>query len=242
MLKHIRSLAARLFWLDTRSSESSEIGQALYGDELDCARAILATDTVQDVYKRIDAAPEDIQARLHTLQRLRPAGEVWQVLGPGSLWHRHMVSLKESVPLEVCRLIGLFVHGSETVKQALTPVGRQPGDIPFLVAHKQPEWELRSLWPSPSEQTGHGLLLNDSFTPMELVVSALEGLFGMTRESAIKRMLEVHHAGRFVIEMKPGSDVADACARFNAAWRSQGLPLYCLPERSTGTSRVPADS
>ena len=43
--------------------------------------------------------------------------------------------------------------------------------------------------------TAKVLLLNDNETTMEFVVQVLEGIFGKTREEALKLVLEIHRDG-----------------------------------------------
>lgn len=228
MLKQIRSLARRLISSGPSLEETQE---RLYADERACAMSILSAEAVQATYLRLAVDPEIIQGRLSNLRDPEENTDADQVLNAGSLWHAHMSSLANTVHMDLCRLVGLLVHGSPEIKEALTPPGGVPGDIPFLVAHKQIETQLQSGWPEPNEQTGNVLLVNDPFTPMEVVVNALETSFGIGREQAIKKMLEVHHSGASTLEIKSIANATDACISFNTEWRSRGLPLYCVPER-----------
>ncbi len=228
MLKRIRSLAGRLF----SSGPSLEaIQERLYADERACAVSILSAEAVQTAYKALGVDPKIILSRLNNLRDVATNSDADQVLNAGSLWHQHMLHLVDPVQLELCQLIGLLVHGAAEVKDALTPPLGMPGDIPFLVAHKQLEAELRAKWPTIDEQTGNVLLLNDPFSPMEVVVNALEVSFGIGRESAITKMLEVHKSGASDLEIKSDARASDTCIRLNAEWRSLGLPLYCMPQR-----------
>jgi ATP-dependent Clp protease adapter protein ClpS len=228
MLKRIRSLAKRLL----SSGPSLEVIQErLYADERACAISILSAEAVRTAYEKLGVDPEIIRGRLNDLRDGEENADADQILTAGSLWHQHMGSLADPVPLELCQLIGLLIRGNAEIKQALTPPIGMPGDIPFFVAHKQLEAELRSMWPALNEQTGSVLLLNDPFSPMEVVVNTLETSFGLGRELAIEKMLEVHKSGASVLEVKSNSNAADTCVQLNAEWRSLGLPLYCVPQR-----------
>ncbi len=228
MMKLVRRFARRLL----SSPAEQAVEQApLYPDQRSCALSVLSTDAVDSLYKTLGTDPEIIKTRLSTLPDQDGDLNAAEVLRAGSLWHQHMASLTTPIPLELGLLIGLLVRGTREVKEALTPLSGMPGDIPFLVAHKKPEAELRALWPTPIEQTGHALLLNDHFSPMEAVVQALEESFRLNRELAIKKMLEVHTSGLSVLEVDLGSNVSDTCSRLNSEWRSIGLPLYCVPQR-----------
>jgi ATP-dependent Clp protease adaptor protein ClpS len=228
MLKRVRSLVGRIF---SFGPSLEVIQDRLYADERACAVSILSAEVVQTTYKTLGTDPEIIKNRLSNLRNGATSPGADQVLNTGSLWHQHMVNLENPVQLELCQLIGLLVHGNVEIKDALTPPLGMPGDIPFFVAHKQLEAELRAMWPTLGEQTGNVLLLNDPFSPMEVVVNALEISFGMNRESAITKMLEVHKSGTSVLEISPSPSASDTCIRLNAEWRSLGLPLYCAPQR-----------
>jgi ATP-dependent Clp protease adapter protein ClpS/GNAT superfamily N-acetyltransferase len=213
--------------------------QPLFADEISCADSILSTEVVQTLYETLGTDPEIIKARLGNLRSQDENPDIGQVRNAGSEWHRYKASLTDPIPVELRLLIGLTIHGTVAVKEALTPVGGKPGDIPFFVVHKQMEAELQSRWAKVDEQTGKVLLLDDPFTLMVFVVDALKLSFGMDRTLATKKMLEVHSSGSCVLELDPGTNVSDTCSRLNSEWRSVGLPLYCEPQRlSSATSLV----
>jgi ATP-dependent Clp protease adapter protein ClpS len=197
-----------------------------YPDEKSCAVAMLDAPVVQALYLSLGTDPDSIKARLSELQPQGDNPDIDYILTIDSAWHRH----SRDIPLELRLLVGLVVHGSPAVKQALAPQDGQPGDVPFFVARKRRETELQSLWPVADQQTGRVVLLDDPFTSMRTAADALESSFGLDPKSAHGKMLEVHRAGSCVLELGPGSDVADTCRRLNADWRSRGLSLYCHPE------------
>jgi ATP-dependent Clp protease adaptor protein ClpS len=78
------------------------------------------------------------------------------------------------------------------------------------------------------------LLLNDDETTMEFVVQVLEGVFGKTREEALKLVLEIHRDGRGeggVYTVERASDIA---ARVAELARRNGYPLRCAIEPGPG--------
>jgi ATP-dependent Clp protease adapter protein ClpS len=226
MMTLLRKLAPFLF---PSSEDRAAEQELLYPNEQSCAVSLLSTEAVQTLYKTLGTDPDVIKTRLIDLRSHDENPRAVQVLDAGSLWHQQMVRLP--FPLEQCLLIGLLIHGTREIQEALTPLAGKPGDIPFFVAHKQRETELRSVWPALGEQTGHVVLMNDPFSPMEAVVHALEVSFGMERETAVQKMLDVHRSGSSVIEIGLRSNASDTCGRLNAEWRSVGLPLYCVPQR-----------
>lgn len=201
-----------------------------YPDERACAVAMLAARVVRALYESLGTDPDSVTARLNILQPLGENPEVDHVLASES-WRR---SASRHFPLELDRLVGLLIHGSLEVKQALAPRDGKPGDIPFFVARQQRETELESLWPAADQQTGRAVMLDDPFTPMRVVSEALEVSFGLDPKSAEDKMLEVHRAGSSVLELDPGNDVTGTCRRLNAGWRSRGLALYCHPQCADG--------
>ena len=199
-----------------------------YPDEQSCANAMLAAPMVQELYQSLGTDPDTVKACLNDMQSAGDNPDIDFVLATEKDRHGHAPPF----PLEIRTLIGLVLRGSPEVKQALTPRGGKPGDIPFFVAHQQREAELESLWPAVDQQTGRAVLLDDPFTSMRVATDELEVSFGLDPKSAHSKMLEVHTAGSCVLELEPGNDVAGTCRRLNAGWRSRGLPLYCHPQRA----------
>jgi ATP-dependent Clp protease adapter protein ClpS len=202
-----------------------------YPDEKSCAVAILSSPMVQALYRALGSGAEDISARVNDLPEQQDNPDSDHILMAETPWQQHAARGASPIASELRLLCGLLLHGTPEVKDALTPSGRQAGDVVFRAVHGEEESDLRSRWPPPEEQTGQVLLLNDPFTQMKTVTDALQTFFGMDRQSAMRKMLEVHESGASVLELAPGSNLADECRRLNAQWRSMGLPLYCAPQR-----------
>ena len=76
------------------------------------------------------------------------------------------------------------------------------------------------------------LLLNDEYTPMELVVHVLEQFFGMNREKATQGMLHVHTRGMGVCGVF-SKDIAETkVAQVNEHSRANQHPLLCTLEEA----------
>ncbi len=74
------------------------------------------------------------------------------------------------------------------------------------------------------------VLMNDDYTPMDFVISILEGFFGMNRERAIKVMLNVHNNGKGICGVF-GRDIAETkVAQVNDYSRTHDHPLMCTLE------------
>jgi ATP-dependent Clp protease adaptor protein ClpS len=74
------------------------------------------------------------------------------------------------------------------------------------------------------------VLMNDDYTPMDFVISILEGFFGMNRERAIKVMLNVHNNGKGICGIF-GRDIAETkVAQVNDYSRTHDHPLMCTME------------
>ena len=74
------------------------------------------------------------------------------------------------------------------------------------------------------------LLLNDDYTPMELVVVILERFFGKHREQAVQIMLHVHQKGVGVCGVYP-HDIAESKVKLVMEFsKDHQHPLQCTME------------
>lgn len=71
------------------------------------------------------------------------------------------------------------------------------------------------------------VILNDDFTPMDIVVTILQGFFGMNRERATYVMLQVHYTGKGICGIYTREIAETKVAQVNAFARSQEVPLLC---------------
>jgi ATP-dependent Clp protease adaptor protein ClpS len=80
--------------------------------------------------------------------------------------------------------------------------------------------------------TAKVLFLNDNETTMEFVVQVLEGIFGKTREEALKLVLEIHRDGSECGEynVERASDIA---ARVESLAERNRFPLRCIVKPSS---------
>ena len=74
------------------------------------------------------------------------------------------------------------------------------------------------------------ILLNDDYTPMEFVVHILERFFSMTREKAVRVMLQVHTEGRGVCGTYSREIAETKVAQVNDYSRENQHPLLCTME------------
>ena len=74
------------------------------------------------------------------------------------------------------------------------------------------------------------ILLNDDYTPMEFVVHILERFFSMTRERAVRVMLQVHTEGRGVCGTYSREIAETKVAQVNDYSRENQHPLLCTME------------
>jgi ATP-dependent Clp protease adaptor protein ClpS len=77
------------------------------------------------------------------------------------------------------------------------------------------------------------LLLNDDETTMEFVVQVLEDIFDMTRDEALKLMLEIHRDGSGECGVYAIKDASNIAARVDELARRRGFPLRCVVEPSS---------
>jgi ATP-dependent Clp protease adaptor protein ClpS len=76
------------------------------------------------------------------------------------------------------------------------------------------------------------LLLNDDYTPMEVVVQVLETFFAMTREQATQVMLHVHTRGVGVCGVYTRDIAETKVIQVNDYSRSHQHPLMCTMEEA----------
>jgi ATP-dependent Clp protease adaptor protein ClpS len=74
------------------------------------------------------------------------------------------------------------------------------------------------------------ILLNDDFTPMEFVVHVLEIFFRMSREKAVRIMLQVHTQGRGVCGVYTREIAETKVEQVNQFSRAHQHPLLCTME------------
>ena len=75
------------------------------------------------------------------------------------------------------------------------------------------------------------LLLNDDYTPMELI-GVLRRFFTMDTEQATRIMLKVHHEGRGVCGLFPRDIAATKVEQVGAFARQHQHPLACVMEEN----------
>src|SRR6266403_1485547 len=77
------------------------------------------------------------------------------------------------------------------------------------------------------------LLLNDDETTMEFVVQVLEGVFGKTREEALKLVIEIDRDGSGECGIYMVEEASIIVARVAALADRNGYPLRCITEPSS---------
>ena len=76
------------------------------------------------------------------------------------------------------------------------------------------------------------LMLNDDYTPMDFVVEVLESIFGMSRTSATRVMLEVHTRGKGICGVFTFEIAETKVAQVNSFSREHQHPLMCTLEEA----------
>ena len=76
------------------------------------------------------------------------------------------------------------------------------------------------------------ILLNDDYTPMDFVVEVLESIFGMSRTSATRVMLEVHTRGKGICGVFTFEIAETKVAQVNSFSREHQHPLMCTLEEA----------
>ena len=81
--------------------------------------------------------------------------------------------------------------------------------------------------------TAKVLLLNDNETTMEFVVQVLEGIFGKTREEALKLVLEIHRDGSGECGEYNVERASDIAAQVESLAERNRFPLRCIVKPSS---------
>jgi ATP-dependent Clp protease adaptor protein ClpS len=93
-------------------------------------------------------------------------------------------------------------------------------------------WEQTAMGDTAGSATARVLLLNDDTTTMEFVVQVLEGVFGKTREEALKLVLDIDRNGSGECGVYPVAQASTFVARVTALADRSGYPLRCIAEPS----------
>jgi ATP-dependent Clp protease adapter protein ClpS len=123
-------------------------------------------------------------------------------------------------------------RGGELVAAA----GVDPTAVLFVLAHGVAERELAAPTTEPRElSTSRGrdeiddvelVLVNDDFSPQELVVHVLRDELGLREDEATRLMLKTHNEGRASLGRYPTARARKAAAAMIAVARSRGYPLW----------------
>jgi ATP-dependent Clp protease adaptor protein ClpS len=123
-------------------------------------------------------------------------------------------------------------HGGELVAAA----GVDPTAVLFVLAHGVAERELAAPATEPRElpaSPGQGaiddvelVLVNDDFSPQELVVRVLRDELGLRDDEATRLMLKTHHEGRASLGRYPSAHARKVVAAIIALARRRGYPLW----------------
>jgi ATP-dependent Clp protease adaptor protein ClpS len=133
-------------------------------------------------------------------------------------------------PLREESLLGfLITRGSAATRKAMEQAGMPTESVLFWLAHREHESMLRAKWPTDFPNGARLAIVNDPYTPMELVVSGLRELFDLPEDEAIQLMLRVHKEGEVHRDIPSGSKPVETCVEFNMRWRSIPVPLYIRP-------------
>lgn len=103
-----------------------------------------------------------------------------------------------------------------------TKKSNQPGHSEVVELERQ-----KVLTPPPLYQVW---LLNDDYTPMDLVVEVLERYFAKTEDEAEVVMLKVNHEGKAVCGEYPRDIAETKVMRVTRFARESGHPLQCVLE------------
>jgi ATP-dependent Clp protease adaptor protein ClpS len=76
------------------------------------------------------------------------------------------------------------------------------------------------------------IMLNDDYTPMDLVVQILRGVFRKSEEEAITIMLEIHNKGSGLCGIYTRDVAETKCEQVVTIARMHEYPLQCVTEQA----------
>ena len=204
------------------------------GTELELLGQLLADTALANAFKALGLQQADIEAELASRSSNVPRGSdktLLQVraseLTAASEGATGTLSAK---PLREESLLGfLIARGSSATREAMEKAGMSPGSVLFWLAHHEHESVLRTKWPTHFPNGARLAIMNDPYTPMELVVSSFRELFDMPEAEAVQLMLRVHQEGEVHRDFPTASTAVETCERCNMQWRSVPAPLYIRP-------------
>jgi ATP-dependent Clp protease adaptor protein ClpS len=105
------------------------------------------------------------------------------------------------------------------VAELVQAAGVDPTAVLFVLAHGEADGE------PPSDGEVELILVNDDFSPQQLVVDVLRDAFGLREDEATRLMLKTHHEGRASLGRHPGPHARRARQTATALARRHGYPL-----------------
>jgi hypothetical protein len=123
----------------------------------------------------------------------------------------------------------LITLGSDEIRRIAEHLRLAPGPVIFWLAHREHEVGLRATWPTAFPSGARVAVVNDSYSPMEVVLHCLIEAFELSRERAVELMLRIHHEGVVHLDIPSNVPVVEFCSDSNQRWRSIPIPLYVRP-------------
>jgi len=118
-------------------------------------------------------------------------------------------------------------YGNPGVRMALESVGLDVRGLLFRIAHGKSESECATIANEDVGETIAVAVVNDDYTPMELVVQLLVKHLCITREDAMPLMLKIHQSGSATIRVCSPKNAQALVIALNADARQQYAPLLC---------------
>jgi len=104
----------------------------------------------------------------------------------------------------------------------LEAAGVDATSVLFALTHGIAERDL----PAPQPDEVELLLINDDFSPQELVVEVLRDGLGLPEAEATRLMLKTHHEGQASLGRRPGAHAHQTTRTALARARQRGYPLW----------------
>jgi len=202
--------------------------------EVDLASHLVTTPDLRRYLAEMDTRPEYLCASLATLGP-EHRGTVSSLLAVVRQTAAMKVPPGCSSPETPANLFSAQMrYGNPGIRTALESIGLDVRGLLFRMAHGKDEGECTAPTDELSGGTVAVRVINDDFTPMELIVQLLVKHLCISRQEAVSLMLKIHQEGATTIRVCSLKDAEALATALNADARLDYAPLFCRLAASGG--------
>lgn len=195
-------------------------------DEVDLASYLLGTPELRGHLQAMGVSAEPLIAGLAGLGQ-EQRGTLSGLMGLVKQTAVMRIPPGRSSPQTPFNLFSVLIrYGRPDIRHALEGAGLDVRALLFRIAHGKSENEF-----VPSQELDGVVevrMVNDDFTPMELVVQLLVKHLRVERPEAVSHMVKVHQAGAAIVRLCPLMEAKALTTALNADARLDYAPLLCV--------------